>query len=107
MLKHTLVAVLFGALSIAGASAASRDNAPAQVVEPALAQALDRVDAEFTRHNRQHRMMEIQRSMERQQRGNRGYGHRRGYAPAPAYGHRRGYGTPGYGGRPRGYGPRY
>lgn len=116
MLKHTIVAALFSALSIAGANAASRDNAPDQSMKPALAQALDQVGAEFTRHNREHRMMEIQRNMDRQQRGGRGYGRgygpRPGYGPAPGYGARRGYyngdaGIPATAGPPRGYAPRY
>lgn len=71
--------------------------------------ALDKVEASYTRHNREHRMWEIQRTMEWQNRRgyrDRGYGYRdhgygdygRGYAYrrlhrgpppwAPAYGRR-------------------
>ena len=59
------------------------------------AKALDQVEATFTRHNRDHRMWEIQRRTEMQQR--RGYGHRgHGYGRhhggpppwAPAHGRR-------------------
>jgi hypothetical protein len=63
------------------------------------AKALDQVEAGYTRHTREHRMWEIQRTQEMQRRrGYRGegYGYRRGGPPpwAPAYGRRyrdRGY----------------
>ena len=67
--------------------------AVAQNVAPALAGALDRVDAEYARHNRDHRMAEIQWNIDRQRYGGRGYG------PPPGYGYGRGYYGP-----PRGYG---
>lgn len=79
-------------------------------VSPALAgetfpgaAALDTVEASFVRHTREHRMMEIERNMDRQQR--RDYRH--GYGRGPGYGHHRGYDRgpryrgPGYG-RPHG-----
>jgi Ni/Co efflux regulator RcnB len=63
------------------------------------AKALDQAEVSYTRHNREHRMWEIQRTQEMQQRRGRGYrgdgyGYRRGGPPrhAPAYGRRdRGY----------------
>jgi hypothetical protein len=63
------------------------------------AAALDKVEATYVRHNREHRMWEIQRNMERQQRWERhhryrdGYGYRnRGYDRGYGYGYgRRGY----------------
>jgi hypothetical protein len=64
------------------------------------AAALDKVEATYVRHNREHRMWEIQRNLERQQR----YGYRdRGYGRGYGYGYRdrgydRGYGY-GYGRR--------
>lgn len=51
------------------------------------ASALDQVEVTYSRHNREHRMWEIQRTQEMQRR--HGYGHRdRGY------GYGRGYGGP-------------
>ena len=55
--------------------------------------ALDRLDADFVRHNREHRLWEIQRTQEMQHRRgyrDRGYGYeRRGPPPhARAYGRR-------------------
>lgn len=49
------------------------------------AHGLDSVEVAFSRHNREHRMWEIQRSQEMQRRG--GYGHR-------GHGYGRGYGGP-------------
>lgn len=54
--------------------------------------ALDKVEATYARHTREHRMWEIQRNMEMQERyGRRGYRHR-GYDDGYGYGRR--YGGP-------------
>ncbi len=107
MRKRTFVAALIGSLALSAPSWASpaRESAPAG--EVAIARALDGLDVAFTRHTREHRMMEIQRNLDRQNRG-RGYGYGRGYGDG--YGYGRGYGRgngyrgDGYG-RGRGYGP--
>lgn len=100
-MKRTFVAIVMGGLAIAGAGIATNAQAASQDdVAPAVARALDKLDTEFARHTRAHRMAEIQWNLDRQRR----YG-RRGYGPPPGYGYRRGYGPPaGYGYR-RGYGP--
>jgi Ni/Co efflux regulator RcnB len=79
-------AVMLGAATM---PAAASETYPGAV-------ALDQVEASFTRHTREHRMWEIQRNTERQQRYgrrgggyDRGYGYRRGYGPPP---HARAYG---------------
>jgi len=77
-------------LWIAAAMALGAASLPASASEtyPGAA-ALDQVEASFTRHTREHRMWEIQRNTEMQQRyGGRGYGYDRGY------GYGRGYGPP-------------
>ena len=54
---------------------------------------LDQLEATYVRHNREHRMWEIQRNMERQQR--HGYDRRgRGYDRGYGYGYGRRYGGP-------------
>ncbi|CAN7231743.1 hypothetical protein LJR090_001002 [Bosea sp. LjRoot90] len=108
MRKRTFIAALIGGLALSAPAWASpaRETAPAG--EAAIARALDGLDVAFARHTREHRMMEIQRNLDRQNRG-RGYGGRgydrgdgygrgRGYGPSPGYDNRRGYGG-GYGGR--------
>src|SRR5688572_9725792 len=98
-----LIAGLVGGLALAGIGLSQRaEAAQSQELDPVRAEALDRTETAFTRHNRQHREWEIQRSIEAQQRGrHHGYGHGRGYG--------RGYGPPpghGYYRRPafdRGY----
>ncbi len=55
------------------------------------ASSLDKLEATYVRHNREHRMWEIQRNMERQER----YGHRgRGYDRGHRYGYERRHGGP-------------
>ncbi|RDJ19719.1 hypothetical protein DWF00_27590 [Bosea caraganae] len=105
MRKNSFIALMIGGLMVVGVGTGAQAGAAAQdQVAPNVAEALGKVDAEFTRHTREHRMMEIQRNMGRQQhgRGNsygRGYGHRGYGGPPPGYGHR-GYGNRGYGPRP-------
>ncbi len=56
---------------------------------------LDKLEATYVRHNREHRMWEIQRNMEMQQRyGHRGRGYDRGYDRGPRYGYERRNGGP-------------
>lgn len=89
------------AAGLALAAIAATPAAAAPVTIP-QADALDRLPAEYTRHNREHRHWEIQRNMERQQRHGYdrhgrgydrgyGYGRRHGGPPpwAPAHGYRR------------------
>jgi Ni/Co efflux regulator RcnB len=81
------------AFAVAPAGAAAPQSLP-------QAEQLDKLPAEFTRHNREHRHWEIQRNMERRHfrhgRGyDRGYGYRRHGGPppwAPAHGYRRHHG---------------
>lgn len=86
-------------LLIAAAIALGAAVTPAAASETfSGAAALDKVEATYVRHNREHRMWEIQRNMERQQRYERrhryrddyGYGRHRGGPPpwAPAHGRR-------------------
>lgn len=94
-----LIASLIAGLTVAGTGLSSGALAAQAQSAPVRVEALDRIPVEFTRHNREHRMWEIQRNMERQQRAGRrdyGYGHRRGYGYDRGYGYGRG---PGYGGR--------
>jgi len=98
MLNRTFIAAVIGGLAWSGAVAAApaRDAAPPSEAE--IARALDGLDATFARHTREHRMWEIQRNLERQNRyGRGGYGRGYGYGRGDGYG--RGYGR-GYG-----YGP--
>jgi hypothetical protein len=105
MRKRTFIAALIGglALSVPAWASPARESGPAS--EAAIARALDGLDVAFTRHTREHRMWEIQRNLERQNRG-RGYGGR-GYDRDYGYGRGRGYdrgygngrGYDGYGGR--------
>jgi hypothetical protein len=75
-------------LLIAAAIALGAAVTPAAASETfSGAAALDKVEATYVRHNREHRMWEIQRNMERQQRYGR---HHRGYDRGYGYGHRRG-----------------
>jgi hypothetical protein len=95
-------------LMAAGLALTAIAATPAGAVTQSLPQAgaLDRLPVEYTRHTREHRMWEIQRNMERQQRYDHrrygrgydrrydrryGYGRRYGGPPphAPAYGYRR------------------
>lgn len=93
-----------GILMAAGLSLAAIAATPATAAPVTLphAETLDRLPVEYARHTREHRMWEIQRNMERQQRhgynrGGRGYdrgygyGRRHGGPPpwAPAHGYRR------------------
>jgi hypothetical protein len=84
---------------IAAAIALGAAAMPAVASETSTAQtfagsaALDRLDIDFVRHNREHRLWEVQRAQEMQQRRgyrDRGYGYeRRGPPPhARAYGRR-------------------
>lgn len=84
-----------------------------QLAATARTRTLDAVGAEYARHNRAHRMAEIQWNLERQNHWRRyygpppghGYGYRR-YGPPPGYGYGRGYGyRGGYGYGPPGYNP--
>lgn len=100
MRKRTFIAAMIGGLACAGAAWASPAHANALGGEAALARALDGLDVTFTRHTREHRMWEIQRNLERQNRG-RGYGYGRGYDGGYGRGYDRGYGY----GRGRDYGP--
>jgi hypothetical protein len=90
--------ILMAAGLALAAMAATPAGAAAQSVPKA--EALDRLPADYVRHNREHRMWEIRRNMERQERWDRrgygrgpgyGYGRRHGGPPrhAPAYGYRR------------------
>lgn len=106
MRNRIIIGLFAGGLAVAGSLGLSAGaQAASQDVDPAIAAALDTAGVAFTRHNREHRMWEIQRNMERQQRGRGGYGPgygpRRGYGGRPGYGYRGGYqGTPGWAGRP-------
>ncbi|CAM5197972.1 putative protein OS=Bosea thiooxidans OX=53254 GN=SAMN05660750_00925 PE=4 SV=1 [Bosea thiooxidans] len=94
-------------LMAAGLTLAALAATPAGAAPQSLpqAEALDRLPAEYTRHTREHRMWEIQRNVERQQRRDHyrygrgydrrydrgyGYGRRHGGPPphAPAHGYR-------------------
>lgn len=82
-MRHILIAAAIALGAAATPAAASESFAGAG--------ALDQVEASYVRHNREHRMWEIQRTQEMQQR--RGYGHRdRGYGYDRGYD--RGYGPP-------------
>jgi hypothetical protein len=107
MRKRTFIAVVIAGLASSGAAWASPAHETGGAGDAAIARALDGLDVAFARHTREHRMWEIQRNLEWQNRGrgygygrgyNRdyGYGRGRGYGPPPGYGYRRGYG---YGGR--------
>lgn len=76
---------------IAAAIALGAAATPAVASEAfADAKGLDNVEVSYTRHNREHRMWEIQRTQEMQQRRRyRGDGYGRGYGPPP---HARAYG---------------
>ena len=106
MRKRIITGLLAGGLALAGIIGLSGGaQAASGNLDPDVAAALDTAGVAFTRHNREHRMWEIQRNMNRQQYGRRGYapgyGHRRGYVGRPGYGYRGGYqGTPGWAGRP-------
>lgn len=105
MRKRTFIAALIGGLALSAPAWASPARETGPVDEAAIARALDGLDVAFTRHTREHRMWEIQRNLERQNRG-RGYGYGRGYDRGYGYGRGRDYGPPpgrGYGG---GYGGR-
>jgi hypothetical protein len=100
MRKRIITGLLAGGLALAGAIGLSGGaQAASGDLDPAVAAALDSAGVAFARHNREHRMWEIQRNMNRQHYGRRGYapayGYRRGYAPG--YGYGRGYARPGYG----------
>lgn len=110
MRKRTFIAMVIGGLACAEAAWASPAHEAGPASEAAIARALDGLDLTFVRHTREHRMWEIQRNLERQNRGRGygygrgydrgygdGYGRGRGYGPPPGYGYRRGY--DGYGGR--------
>lgn len=86
-------------LLIAAALALGAAATPAAASEAfGAAAALDRVEATYVRHTREHRMWEIERNLERRNRYERrhryrdddGYGYRRGGPPpwAPAHGRR-------------------
>ena len=78
-------------LMAAGLALAAMAATPAGATSQSFpkAEALDQLSADYVRHYREHRMWEIQRNMERQERWERrGYGRGHGYS----YGHR--YGGP-------------
>ena len=80
-------------LIIAAALMLGTPLVPATAAEIPLDTArLDQVPAEFTRHTREHRMWEIERNLERQERWERrrGYDRRRDY-DRRGYGYGRGY----------------
>ncbi len=91
-MRRLLIASIF-----LGATATMANAAPQSL--PA-AGALDKLPVEYTRHNRDHRMSEMQYHQDRHRyyrrdryRDGYGYGHRRGGPPpwAPAHGYRRHY----------------
>lgn len=103
MRHRIIIGLVAGGLALAGTlGLTGTAQAAGQTVDPAIANGLDRAELEFTRHNREHRMWEIQRNMERQQRAARRnhYGPPRGHYGRPGYG----YGRPGYGYGRGGYG---
>jgi len=76
-MRHILIAAAIALAAAVTPAAASEAFSGAA--------ALDKVEATYVRHNREHRMWEIQRNVERQQR----YGHRdRGYDRGHGYGRR-------------------
>ncbi|MCV9935309.1 hypothetical protein OIU35_02930 [Boseaceae bacterium BT-24-1] len=109
MRKPTLIAIVIGGLAWSGAAWASPIHEAGPAGEAEIARALDGLDVAFTRHTREHRMMEIQRNLDRQNRGrgygyggrgyDRGYGYGRGRGYDRGYGYGRGRGNDGYGGR--------
>jgi hypothetical protein len=112
MRGKSLIAIVGGSLAF-GTCAMSSALAFDQLADSARTQALDNVEAEYVRHNRAHRMAEIQWNLERQNRWRRhygpppgyGYGYRR-HGPPPGYGYGRGYGyRGGYGYGAPGYNP--
>jgi len=103
MRKRTFIAALIGGLALSAPSWASPARKSAPTGEAAIARALDGLDVAFTRHTREHRMMEIQRNLDRQNRG-RGHGYGRGYG---GRGYDRGYGYGRGGGRGYGLAPGY
>lgn len=105
MRNRSFIAVMIGGLALSAPAWASPAHESAPASEAEIARALDGLDVAFMRHTREHRMWEIQRNLERQNRG-RGYGYGgRGYDRGYGYGRGRGYGPPpgrgygGYGGR--------
>lgn len=94
MNRNPIIAGIFGALAIAGASLMASNHAHASETLPAAtAQQLDQQPAEFTQSAAsQRRHMIIRETMRQQRYGNRGYGHRRyGYGPRYGHGPRPGY----------------
>lgn len=92
MRKFLMLAVLGVGVALAAPVSASQE------LPAAIAQRLDKQDAEYTWSAAAERRHMIMRETMRQER----YGRRRG--GGYGYGHRRGYG-PGYGYGPRSYGP--
>jgi hypothetical protein len=108
-MRRHLIALAAAAVMATGAGIASVGEAGAETLDRAASQALGAAEAEFMRHTREHRMWEIQRNLERQQRGggggyrDRGYDRPRDYDRPRGYGRRDdGYGRRGYD-RPRRY----
>jgi hypothetical protein len=109
MRNRIIIGLVAGGLALAGSLGMTGGaQAASQDVDMALSTQLDRAELQFTRHNREHRMWEIQRNMERQQRAQRrqNYGPPRGNYGRPGYGRpgygrpvHPGYGTPGWAGR--------
>lgn len=107
MLKRGFLAIAIAGMTLAGAGMAHSTEVRNGDLPPAIAKTLDTVGAEFARHTREHRLMEVERNMDRQQYRDRRYGRGRGYdrgydRGGRDYGYRRGYGAPrgyGYGGR--------
>ncbi len=76
-------------LIAAGLALAALAASPASAAPQTFAktEALDRLPAEYTRHTREHRMMEIRRNTHRQRvYRHRGYGHGRPHYGRPVYG---------------------
>lgn len=94
MRKFLIAAVI--ALGAAGSPALAGETFPG-------AAALDKVEAGYVRHTREHRMMEIQRNVDRQQRRDYRHGYGRGHDRGLHRGYDRGrghaYGRP-HGGPP-------
>lgn len=94
MRKLLIVAAILAAAAATPAAASSTQSFKG-------AEALDKAEVAFARHTREHRMWEIQRNLDMQQRG-QGYGHSRGYGErgyrGGGYGDRS-YGGDSYGGR--------
>ena len=84
-MRHILIAAAIALGAAATPAAASEAFSGSR--------ALNSVEASYTRHNREHRIWEIQRTQEMQHRRGNGYGDR-GYGRDRGYGYGRRYGGP-------------